>query len=173
VVLQPNVTNEVSTLRGLGVAANGQRPSSSAFLLDGFQNNNYVTTGVLAVLPPEAVQEYRLSINNFSAEFGSTAGYLANAITRSSSNSWHGQMYADVTNQTWNAVDPQEKQTGEPAPSQQLSFGTVLGGALLKNRLMSTTSLEWDRSRSSAEQNLYTLPTESFLTKLQQGSTVA
>jgi hypothetical protein len=173
VVLQPNVTSDITTQRGLGVSANGQRPSSTEFLLDGFQNNNYLATGVFAVIPPEAIQEYRLSVNNFSAEFGGTAGYLANAITGSSSNAWHGQMYADVTNQSWNAVDPETARTGEPAPSQQLSLGTVLGGSLVKNRLFTTSTFGWDRSHSSAEQNLYTLPTEDFLQRLQNGSAVA
>jgi hypothetical protein len=172
-VLQPNVTSDVTTVRGLGVSANGQRPSSSTFLLDGFQNNSYLTTGVFAVLPPEAIEEYRISINNFSAEFGGTSGYLGNAITRSSSNAWHGQMYADVTNQSWNAIDPQQELTGGPAPSQQLSFGTVAGGSLVHNRLFSTSSFAWDRSHSSSGQNLYTLPTQRFLSQLQPGSTTA
>lgn len=173
VVLEPNVTNDISTLRGLGVSANGQRPSSTSFLLDGFQNNNYLTTGVLAVLPPEAIQEYRLSINNYSAEFGGTSGYLANVVTVSSSNAWHGETYVDLTNQSWNAVDPGDKLAGGPAPSQQIFAGVVIGGALLKDRVFTTSSFEWGRSHGSAPPESYLLPTENLFHTLQPGTMVA
>jgi hypothetical protein len=170
VVLQPNVTNDVSTLRGLGVSANGQRPSSTAFLLDGFQNNSYLATGVFAVVPPEAIQQYRLSLNNFSAEFGGTSGYLANVVTRSGTDRWNAQLYADFTNQTWNAIDSQEKANGGPAPSQQFSVGTIIGGAFVRDRVFTTTSFVFDRSSGSSPPYLFTLPTQTLLTALQHSS---
>ena len=52
-------------------------------MLDGLENNNYLVTGPLTPIPPEALQEYRVSTNNFSAEYGRTAGFLANAVTKS------------------------------------------------------------------------------------------
>ncbi len=170
VVLQPNVTNDVGTQRGLGVSANGQRPSSTAFLLDGFQNNNYLTTGVFAVLPPEAIQEYRISINNFSAEFGGTSGYIANAITPSGSNAWHVQTYADLTNQSWNSENVQDKTAGGPAPGQQLSAGGVAEGHLKRNAVFTTTSLGWQRARNSEAPQPYNLPTNNFLRDLRPGT---
>ncbi len=48
-------------LYGLGVSVAGQRPSSSNYLLDGVSNNNYLVTGPLNPVAPEAVQEYRIS----------------------------------------------------------------------------------------------------------------
>ena len=44
------------------------------------------STGPLVTVAPEAIQEYRISTNNFSAEYGRTSGVLANAITRAGSN---------------------------------------------------------------------------------------
>ena len=82
-VTQPGVTSDAATGRGLGLAVNGQRPSASNFLLDGVENNNYLITGPLITVAPEAIQEYRVSTNNFSAEYGRTSGFVANAITRS------------------------------------------------------------------------------------------
>ncbi len=173
IVLQPNVTHDVSTLRGLGVSANGQRPSSTEFLLDGFENNNYLSTGVFAVLPPEAIQEYRVSINNFSAEFGGTSGYLANVVTRSSTNDLRAELYGDLTNQSWNAVDFQENLTGGPAPSQASSAGAVFGGPLRRDRIFSTSSLGIDRSSGSAQAGSFTLPTQTLLDQLQQSASPA
>src|SRR5439155_22523749 len=95
---QPGVTSDLATQRGLGLSANGQRPSASNFLLDGLENNNYLITGPLVTVAPEAIQEYRISTNNFSAEYGRTSGFLANAITRSGSNAFHGAGYLHVIN---------------------------------------------------------------------------
>src|SRR5271170_4600019 len=52
--LQPGVTADSSTSRGLGLAVIGQRPSASNFLLDGLENDNYLVTGPLQTLVPEA-----------------------------------------------------------------------------------------------------------------------
>ncbi|MGD0134739.1 MAG: carboxypeptidase-like regulatory domain-containing protein [Bryobacteraceae bacterium] len=79
---QPGVTSDSATGRGLGLSVNGQRPSSSNYLLDGLENNNYLITGPLVTVAPEAIQEYRISTNNFSAEYGRTSGFLANATWR-------------------------------------------------------------------------------------------
>ena len=49
----------------------------SNYLLDGLQNNNYLITGPLSIVPPEAIQEYRISTNNFSAEYGGTSGLFS------------------------------------------------------------------------------------------------
>ena len=92
-VTQPGVTSDAATGRGLGLSINGQRPSSSNFLLDGLENNNYLITGPLTPVAPEAIQEYRVSTNNYSAEYGRTSGYLANAVTRSGTDQFHGVLY--------------------------------------------------------------------------------
>ena len=85
-VTQAGVTADTTTARGLGLSINGQRPSASNFMLDGLENNNYLVTGPLSALAPEAVQEYRVSFSSFSSEYGRTSGYLANAVTRSGGN---------------------------------------------------------------------------------------
>ena len=75
-VALPGVTADNATARGLGLSVNGQRSSSLNFLLDGVENNDYLLTGPLTVIAPEAVQEYRVSTNNFSAEYGRTTDLL-------------------------------------------------------------------------------------------------
>ncbi len=57
----PGVTADNGTARGIGVSVTGARPSSSNYLLDGVSNNNYLVTGPLSPVAPEAVQEYRIS----------------------------------------------------------------------------------------------------------------
>src|SRR5258706_4263151 len=97
-VTQQGVTADQATGRGLGLSINGQRPTASNFLLDGLENNNYLITGPLTTLAPELIQEYRVSINNFSAEYGRTAGFVANAITHSGTETVHGVDYIFIKN---------------------------------------------------------------------------
>src|SRR5687768_7206385 len=104
-VTQPGVTSDAATARGLGLSVNGQRPSASNFLLDGLENNNYLSSGPLTAAVPEFVQEYRISTNNYSAQYGRTSGFLANAMTRSGSNAFHGFGYLYFKNEALNAND--------------------------------------------------------------------
>lgn len=158
-VTLPGVTSDGATARGLGLSIDGQRPSSSNYLLDGLENNNYLTTGPLTTAAPEAVQEYRVSINNFSAEYGRTSGFVANAITRSGSDAFHGVGYFYLMNDALNASGFQENLSGfHRPPDKQIQPGFVIGGPALKNRLYFSTSYEYFRSRSYDDPVPFTFP---------------
>jgi hypothetical protein len=101
-VLLPGVTSDSSSGRGLGFSVNGQRPSAASYLLDGLENNNLLVTGPLGTVAPEFLAEYRISTNNYSAEYGRTGGFLANAVTRSGTNQWHGTRSAQGAASRWN-----------------------------------------------------------------------
>ena len=160
---QPAVTADTSTARGLGLAINGQRPSSSNFLLDGLENNNYLLTGPQTAVAPEAVQEYRISISSFSPEYGRTGGYLANAVTRSGSRQWHGLAYGYVKNDALNANDFQENAAGAPRPPlKEYEFGYQTGGPLRKDKLFLSSAFDGLRSRGHGDITNITLPTAAF-----------
>ena len=146
VVTQPGVTADTTTARGLGVSVNGQRPSASNFLLDGVENNNYLVTGPLTAVAPEAVQEYRISTNNFSAEYGGTAGFVANAVTRAGGARWHGIGYLDFKNTALNANGSQENLAGfARQPVHEAEFGYHAGGPVRRGLFVSSA---FDRLRS-------------------------
>jgi hypothetical protein len=163
-VTQPGVTSDASLGRGLGLAINGQRPSSSNFLLDGLENNNYLITGPLVILAPEAIQEYRISTNNFSAEYGRTSGFVANAITKSGGDGFHGVAYSYLENDILNANDFQQNLIGAARPpDKQIQPGYQVGGPILKNRLFFSSAYEYFRSRSQQAPFTFTLPTANFV----------
>ena len=87
-----------SVRRGIGFALNGQRAESGGFLLDGSDNNDPYNSGPGQIVPLDAVQEYRLLTNNFTAEYGRNAGFIANAITKSGVNEFHGNAYYFLRN---------------------------------------------------------------------------
>jgi hypothetical protein len=161
---EPGVTSDSATGRGLGLSVNGQRPSASNFLMDGLENNNYLITGPLVTVAPEAVQEYRISTNNFSAEYGRTSGFLANAITRSGTNQFHGVGYFYLENDVLNANGFQENLKGiSRRPDKQIQPGFVATGPILKNRLYFSSSYEYFRSRSFSDPVPFTFPNPSVL----------
>jgi hypothetical protein len=170
-VTQPGVTSDAATGRGLGLSINGQRPSASNYLLDGVENNNYLITGPLTVVAPEAIQEYRVSTNNFSAEYGRTSGFLANAITLSGGDRFHGAAYFYIKNDALNANGFQENLVGAPrTPDKQANPGYVAEGPILRNRLYFSSAFDYLRSRSQQDPFTFLFPTSSFLTFTQPDS---
>ena len=168
-VTQAGVTADTTTARGLGLSINGQRPSASNFMLDGLENNNYLVTGPLSALAPEAVQEYRVSVSSFSSEYGRTAGYLANAVTRSGGNEWHGMGYFNLKNEVLNANDFQSNRRGlDRRPSKESQLGYHAGGPLRRDSLFFSTAFESLRTRNRQESIDIKVPapgfTESFTT---------
>ena len=170
-VTQPGVTSDAATARGLGLAVNGQRPSASNFLLDGVENNNYLITGPLVTVAPEAIQEYRISTNNFSAEYGRTSGVLANAITRAGSNSFHGVGYFYLINDFFDANGFQENRLGiARAPQKQVQPGVVVTGPVLRDRLYFSSSYEYFRNRGEDDPVTFTFPALGFFNFTAPGS---
>lgn len=163
----PGVNANNGTARGLGVSVAGQRPSSSNFLLDGVENNNYLLSGPLNPVAPEAIQEYRISTNNYSAEYGRTAGFIANAVTRAGGPGYHGILYEYMKNDVLNANDFTDNLNGlGRRPDKQQQFGYQVGGPILKDKLFFSSALEDFFSHSKLDPATYTLPTTNFIPAL-------
>ena len=166
-ILQPGVTADTASSGGLGLSVNGQRPTASNFLLDGVENNNYLVTGPLVTAAPEAIQEYRISTNSFTAEYGGTGGVLANAVTRAGGNQWHGLAYVSAQNNALNANDFQRNGKGLPRSQlHETEPGFQAGGPIRANRLFTSTSFEYLRSRGYGDPATVTLPTTGFVNSL-------
>ncbi len=163
-LLLPGVTSDTATARGLGFSVNGQRPSSSNYLLDGAENNNLLVSGPLSAVIPEFLEEYRISTSNFTAEYGRTTGFLANAITRSGTNDWHGRAFFYLRQDRLNANGFQENAQGIPRrPFTELQPGFFLGGAPKKNRVFLTAGFVEVYSHGRADPQTFALPTTSFI----------
>jgi len=168
------VTSDAATSRGLGLSVNGQRPTSSNYLLDGLENNNYLLAGPFTVVAPEAVQEYRVSTNNFSAEYGRTSGFVANAVAKSGSTNWHGQAYTYFKNEALNANDFQHNAMRQSrSPLKQVEPGFFIGGPLQRDKLFISAALETLRFRSAGDQEEIVLPSVQFLSQLQPDGVAA
>jgi len=159
IVTLPGVKAEEVTGRGLGISANGQRPSSSNFLLDGAENNDSLLSGPFSSVAPEGIQEYRITTNNFSAEYGGAGGFMANAVTRSGSNAIQGQLYTYLNNDVLNAASSFQNVQGiRKTPVRQLEAGYWLGGPIRRELLFFSSAFDRYRSRALGDPQTWTVP---------------
>jgi len=143
-LLQPGVQaalaagNDVVGGRTPKISINGARPEHNSFLLDGTDINNVYnkTPGSAAgvLLGVEAVLEFQVLTNAYSAEFGRAAGGIFNAVTRSGTNRYAGSLFEFHRNSALDArnfFDP----PSQPKPDfTRHQFGAVLGGPVRRDR---------------------------------------
>ncbi len=161
-----------SVRRGIGVALNGQRAESGGFLLDGSDNNDPYNSGPGQIVPLDAVQEYRLLTNNFTAEYGRNAGFIANAITKSGVNEFHGNAYYFLRNSKLAANTFENNSRALPKPvfnRQQL--GGTFGGPVYRDKVFFFGAFEPILVRSSAALSYY-VPTPQLLSVSSPGTNV-
>jgi hypothetical protein len=169
-VLQPGVSSDNATNRGLGFSVNGQRVGSSNFLLDGVDNNDLLVTGPATFVSADAVKEYRMTTNNYTADFGRASGFVANAVTRTGGNALHGTLL-EFFNHTRLDANPfnYNAQGIARTPYHRDQYGGSLGGPLRKDRMFFFGNFERDRSSGQTSQLTTYLPTPQLISLLPDG----
>jgi outer membrane receptor protein involved in Fe transport len=118
------------------------------FLTDGndtteaYYNENAGRTRISSQISQDAVQEFQVVSNNYSAEFGRATGGVVNTITRSGSNDFHGTGYWFFRNQDFNAKDTFA--TINPLETRH-QFGVSAGGKIIKDKLFYFANFEGTR----------------------------
>ncbi len=130
---EPGARNEGS----YGFTSNGGRSYQNNFLLDGIDNNSNLTdllNGTSYVVQPsvDALQEFKVQTNAYSAEFGRGNGAILNATIKSGTNELHGVFYEFLRNDKLDARNFFEAQRGA---YQQNQFGGTVGGPIRLGKL--------------------------------------
>ena len=115
--------------------ANGTRGTLNNFLLDGIDNNSNDNGGVVLRTNVDAIQEFKLQTNSYSAEFGRSGGAVVNAIIKSGTNRYHGNVFEFFRNSALDARDYFELPGDTKASYKQNQFGGTLGGPIIKDKL--------------------------------------
>ncbi|HEX4946423.1 MAG TPA: TonB-dependent receptor [Blastocatellia bacterium] len=118
---------------------NGLRSSLNNFIIDGVDNNSYGTSNQgfsnqVVQASPDAVQEFKVQTNNFSAEFGRAGGAVINAAIRSGTNQFHGSVYNFLRNTSLNATGFFKPTRGLKPVLQQNQFGATFGGPIIRDK---------------------------------------
>src|SRR5262249_39746982 len=143
-LLSPGVLAPTPRLQSIGFRGvfnvNGNRAFQNAFQLDGVDHTSYSNSfrGLNAqVIQPsvEALQEFKIQHNAYSAEFGRSAGALINAVTRSGSNDLHGSVYEFLRNSEMDASNFFANKAGLKKPFRQRNqFGASAGGPIIRDK---------------------------------------
>jgi hypothetical protein len=143
-LLSPGVlpgTPRLASVNFKGVLnVNGNRTFNNVFLLDGVDNISYSNSfrgeNVQLVQPSiEALQEFKIQTNAYSAEFGRSSGAVVNATIKSGSNNLRGSVYEFFRDDSLDANNYFSQLLGAPKPRRERNqFGGAAGGPLVRNR---------------------------------------
>lgn len=161
VLLTPGVAPEgnfgLLTFRGI--------PGGNAFLTDGndttnqLWNENAGRSRIASNVSQDAVQEFQVLSNNYSAEFGRAVGGVVNTVTRSGGNEVHGTGFWFFRNQAFNALDRYAKATGQPNPDETRNqMGGSIGGPIIRDKLFYFANAEFTRRDFPIVSSLTTPP---------------
>ena len=140
--LQPGVTpvssgqygalNVSGDLNPGSLSVSGQRESANGFMVNGgnVEEGTYMGTAIIPNL--DSIAEFRILTNNFDAEYGNYAGGQINAITKSGTNSFHGDVFEFLRNTDLDARNFFSPTVGKFIQNQ---FGGTFGGPIVRDKL--------------------------------------
>ena len=153
-LLVPGATREPRHRLGGAMNINGNRALQNNFLLDGADNNSNATSyrgeRVDVIRPSvDAVAEFKLMTNNYSAQFGRSAGAVVNATIKNGTNKYHGTGWEFFRNDSldahgWTPTIPADLK-------RKLRFnlyGANLGGPIVKDKTFFFVNYEGERERN-------------------------
>ena len=160
--LQPGVQSQlgVDNLYGSDragvVSVNGGRGRDNNFTVNGGDGNDQFAN-LPAIQPsPDSIAEFRVLTNTFDAEYGRNSGAVINVVTKSGTNSLHGNLYEFFRNQALNARGFFDSTKLDYLQNQ---FGATLGGPIRKDKTFFFVTYEGDRLRKGTSSDTVTVPT--------------
>ncbi|MDW8131698.1 MAG: carboxypeptidase regulatory-like domain-containing protein, partial [Bryobacterales bacterium] len=163
-LLAPGVRRSmIASSRDASFNVNGMRSSQNNFLLDGVDNNAYGTSNQgfsnqVVQITPDAMQEFRLETNNYSAEYGRAGGAVINATIRSGTNQFQGALWEYLRNTALNATGFFKPVQNRKPVLIQNQFGGALGGPIRREKAFFFADYEGFR-RVSRTVTFATIPT--------------
>ena len=151
---------------GAALSANGLRPQSNNFILDGVDNNEGLVNSIIFFPPAEAIQEFRVNTSVAPAEFGRGGGAIVQTSIKSGTNQLHGSAFlfrrsgfADA-----HVYDPNGKNGKDPIIFRQAQFGGTLGGAIWKNKWFAFGDYQGRRQNQPLGVSILAVPTDKMRT---------
>lgn len=150
VLLAPGVVSTggipaASVVRDSGFSFAGMRPRSNMLTIDGLDNNDEVSGSARTELSLESVKEFEVVSSGWSADNGGAAGGTINVVTRSGTNTMHGDAFV----------------FGQPGRSRRGRAGGAAGGPIARDRTFYYTAMEQERGRGEDDARIATSRSET------------
>ncbi len=145
-LLNPGVTTSGGAGYGTGPSVGGQRPTNNNYTIEGIDNNDLAVTGPVVTVPNDAVAEFSVLQNQFSADFGHSSGGQFNQVVKSGTNQFHGRLYEYFENRNLDAADNLSFVEGNPLHPRfdNNRFGGNFGGPIKRNKLFYFVDYEYN-----------------------------
>ncbi|MFL6464393.1 MAG: carboxypeptidase regulatory-like domain-containing protein [Bryobacteraceae bacterium] len=141
------------------ISTNGGRADTVNYNLDGGSNQDIYTNVNNPFPNPDAVEEFSVQTNSFSAEYGRGSGAIVNVVTKSGTNSLHGSAFEFFRNGSLNARNFFAANHDQLKRNQ---FGGSVGGPIIKNRLFLFGTYQGTQLRDISAGNSTTVLTASL-----------
>jgi len=142
-------------------SVNGQREAANGFILNGISVQETGFSGAGAVPNLDSIAEFRILTNNFDAEYGNYSGGQINVVTKSGTNSIHGNAFEFLRNTALNArnfFDP----VNQKSSFDQNQFGGTLGGPIRKDKIFLFVDYQGNRATIGQSQQIANVPTDAL-----------
>ena len=148
---------------GQQIFVNGQHFSGTAFELDGTDNQDPIL-GIIVVNPNlDAIQESKIALQNYDAEFGKAVAGVVTVQTKSGTNDLHGSGFYDWRGDGQQARDPFKNPPGVALPHASFkAFGGAAGGPIIKNKLFAFGDYQGTRQTGGVTNGL-SIPTAEVI----------
>ncbi|MBZ5627648.1 MAG: TonB-dependent receptor [Acidobacteriia bacterium] len=156
--LVAGATPDVVSTRGASV--NGARGGTGNYMVEGMDNNDqgqggrgqlsgYDSGGAATSISPDAIQEYRVITNSFSAEYGKAGGFVTDTVVKSGTNNFHGALFEYNRVQALAANSFFSNRAGNKDSLVRNQFGGAIGGPIIKDKTFFFYQLEFHRARQA------------------------
>jgi len=125
------------------ISINGQREFANSFLVNGADVEEDVNMGAAIVPNLDSIAEFRILTNNFDAEYGEFSGGQVNVVTKSGTNSFHGDLFEFIRNTD---LDARNYFSPTRGTFDQNQFGGTLGGPIRQNKIFFFADYQGTRS---------------------------
>jgi hypothetical protein len=152
------------------LSVNGMGGRNVNVTVNGVDNKDNTVGGPVMQLPAEAVQEFAVSTQRFSAVNGRSSGAAINVITKSGTNSYHGSAFGFFRDQAFNADQKVANGNGTTSsanpPYARQWFGGSIGGPIKKDKLFAFFAMERQREQTSVAEDPVALSELQLVTNL-------
>jgi hypothetical protein len=152
--------NSIRNYPTVVVSVAGGNGDGVSYLLDGSMWQDPYNSLSMPLPFPDALQEFKVETSAMQAQYGFHATAAVNAVTRSGTNEFHGDLFEFVRNYKFNARDAFAKQRDTYKRNQ---FGGVIGGPIKKDKLFFFAGYQRTSLRSDGVQNTAFIPTTAAL----------
>ncbi|HEY6307098.1 MAG TPA: TonB-dependent receptor [Candidatus Angelobacter sp.] len=160
------------------LSVNGDGGRNVNVTVNGVDNKDNTVGGPVMQLPAEAVQEFQVSTQRFSAVNGRSSGAAINVITKSGSNGYHGSAFGFFRAQALNADEKVPNGDGTTSsanpPYSRQWFGGSIGGPIKKDKVFAFFAMERQRENTSIAESPLAFTQLQLVTNLgaQPASTI-